>query len=147
MKRVTSTMLAICLAATMAFGQDIDPERLRVNINATFQNDYGQPLEGVTVRLIGEDDARQYEAEVQADGSLRLEDVRPGTYFVQFELEEFVFLSADEKGKRYEVTVQPDGSLTPDLISVIKSRDVKSGMWKQLLIFFGIAAAGGAAVI
>ena len=147
MRQTTIVALAWLLGATAGYSQGIDPERLRVNINAEFVNDYGDAVEGVKVTLITEDLSRQYEATVKADGTLRFESVRPGTYLVQMQLSDYVFLRADEKGTPFVVTVNNDGTLTPSNFRANRKAAKTGGMWREILIFFGIAGAGGAAAI
>jgi len=141
-----AAILAIVLS-TAVLAQPVDPNRLRVNIDATFLNDYGKPIEGVTVKLVSEDGSRVYEATTTSEGKLGFEDVRPGTYRVELELEGYTFVNADEKTGGIEGVVNPDGTLQPDLIRAIRKKLVKGGMWKEILIFLGILGAGAAAAV
>ena len=140
------TSLAIVLT-TAAPAQQVDPERLRVNIDATFLNDYGQPVDGVTVKLISEDGSRRYESTSTAAGKLAFEDVRPGKYLIQLESAGYTWVNADDKAGGIAIEVKPDGSLEPDLVQAISKKVVKTGMWVEILIFLGILAAGAAAAV
>lgn len=149
MKTVRVLLLVIpFLCGIEAWAQaTADPSRVRVNVVSTFRNDYGQPVEGVTVKLVSATGAQNYEATVGGDGSLRFENVQPGDYLVQLQLADFVFVRADRGTESLKVTVEPDGTLVPDSFEFRRVTDVQKGMWKQILLFLGLAAAGGAAVI
>ena len=139
-------ILAIVLS-TAAPAQQVDPERLRVNIDATFLNDYGQPVDGVTVKLISEDGSRRYEATSTSEGKLAFEDVRPGKYLVQLESAGYTWVNASDKTGGITVEVKPDGTLEPDLLQATRKKMVKGGMWVEILIFLGILGAGAAAAV
>lgn len=136
----------LLLQATVAWSQDIDPNRVRVNIEATFENAYGEPMEGATIKLTDLDQALEYSATSDSNGFLSFEGVRPGQYRVSILQGERFHRVTDEANQNL-VTVTLDGRLEPDILTALQERVRQPGMWKQILLFFGIAAAGGVAVI